>query len=456
MATFKANLGAATEGDASAGMIRTTPYSWYVATLICLASIMSVLDRYLFGVTLEPVKHELSLSDSQLAIVQGPAFVALFLFTSIPAGRLADIGNRRLIIVIALALWSIATAATAFAQSFVWLLVTRMAVGLGEAMLLPSAMSLIAAYFSEDKLSRATAFYTVGGPLGKAFAFIGGGAVIAAFQATGGANLFGFHASPWRLTFLLAGMMGMVSSLLFVLTVREPARVERQRRAGQGIGASFAYLLRHRTGFLAIFIPFAMYTAITYQMASWSVSFYVREHGLTVSDAAAIIGFTGLAVGPLGQIVGGVGGDYMRKRGMRGLHAYLLAAGLLGALVFTIIFALSPTVLLAGLAFAIAQFLLNCGGPIAYTAVQLATPDQHRGTVSSMFLLTFTLLGTGLGPLLIALVNDYVFVSEKMMSASVIVSSSLLAGVGIVTALCARRAYLRLLDERGSAGPAPE
>ncbi len=433
---------------------RPSTYSWYIAGLICLASTISVLDRYLFGVVLEPIKHDLSLTDTQLAVIQGPSFVTLFVLASLPLGRLADVGDRRLIIATGLAFWSLSTVACAFVHSFSGLLIARMAVGLGEAALLPSAMSLLASYFTADRMGRASAFYTVGGPLGKAFAFIGGGALIALFSARGGVPVGGLIFRPWQFCFLIAGLAGIIVSLLFLLTVREPRRGEAEARELSSMGDSLAYFSAHASGFLAIFVPFAMFTAVTQQLASWSVSYYAREHGATVGTAAAIIGFTGLIIGPLGQVIGGFGGDHLNTKGRSGLQPIWLATGMTLASVFTILFALAPRMDLAALAFAIAQLLLNCGGPIAYGALQIVTPDRHRGIISSLFLLTYTVLGTGAGPLVVALVNDYVLNSEGMLRQSIVISTLAFAVLGVSAAIFGRRAFLRLVDAKGGEGDA--
>ena len=59
-------------------------YAWFVAGMLSLAYLLSLVDRYILGVTLEAVKADLHLNDTQLGILQGPSFVFLYVAASIP------------------------------------------------------------------------------------------------------------------------------------------------------------------------------------------------------------------------------------------------------------------------------------------------------------------------------------------------------------------------------------
>src|SRR5690606_27675218 len=88
----------------------------------------------------------------------------------------------------------------------------------------PAAMSLIAAYFSRDKLARAVGTFTMGASLGKSVALIGGGAILAWLVARGGLNLpITGELAPWQALFVIAAIPGFIVSFM-MLTVREPAR----------------------------------------------------------------------------------------------------------------------------------------------------------------------------------------------------------------------------------------
>lgn len=432
----------------------TPPYAWYVAALICLAQVIALMDRYLLSVVLEAVKQDLALSDAQLGLLQGPSFVILFVAASLPLGRLADIGNSRHIIAGALLFWSLATFACGLSRSFEELLAARMAVGLGEAALLPAAMALINGWFSRDNLGRGLSIYTMGGSLGRVAGFVGGGAALGILTARGGLHLPWLGTlQPWHGVFVLAGGLGIGGALLFWATVREPpSRATRPARTGTGagMGAGLAFIWRHRRAYLAVFVPFGMCAAITQQVASWTISFYVREHHLGIAAASALIGTTSLACGPAGHLIGGWLGDRLRARGIEGGEPLALAAILAIGTLLVALFCISPSVPVAAIFFGLSYLVISAAGPLGYGGAQLPTPDQYRGVVSSIFLICFTILGTGLGPLLVALVSDYGFRSEAMLGPAIIVTTIGFAAVGIPFALAGRRAFAHAIQDRAA------
>lgn len=424
----------------------TSRHAWYVAAMLSAAYLLSIMDRYLLSVVLEDVKRDLRLTDTQLGVLQGPSMVLLFLVASIPIGRLADIANRKLIVVAGLAVWTLCTLSAGLADNFIELMLTRLGVGLGEAALLPCAMSLIASYFSSDKLSRGIAIYSMGGTFGRAAAFAGGGAVLAWLAMRGGLDvpMIG-TVRPWQGVFVTAGVLGLIFALIFLLTVREPARPA--RREGSNLRSGVLHFWRNRRAYFAICIPFSMVTAAAMQLASWSVSFYVRHYGISAASASAIVGITGLLFGPIGHLSGGWINDALRNRGVFGPQPLVLLACLGAATLCIAIFTVSPTVPVAALAYGIGYFALCVAGPTGFGGVQLPTPDEHRGFIGSVFLFLYTALGTGLGPLLVGLFVDHWFHSEGMLGQAMIATNLLLIAVSLPFAIFGRPAYVRAVQE---------
>jgi MFS family permease len=419
--------------------------------MLSLAYLLSIMDRYLLSVVLEEIKASLRLTDTQLGLLQGPSFVVLFLLASMPLGRMADVGSRRLIVVAGLSFWSVCTIACGMTNSFTGLLLARLGVGLGEAALLPCAMSLIAAYFSRDSLSRGISIYSMGSSFGRVAAFSGGGALFAWFAVHGGIQLWGgepFRA--WQSVFLVAGMGGLAIALLFLVTVREPPRAARASQ-GSDLRAGFVHFWQQRWAYLAICMPFSMTTAAAMVLGAWSVSFYVRSHGLSTAAASQLVGITGLISGPVGHLFGGWLNDFLRKRGDVGPQPRVLAVVLLVATLFVSIFATASSIPVAALAYGVAYFAVSVAGPTGFSGMQLPTPVGHRGFIASLFLFFYTALGTGLGPLLVGLFGDHLFRSEAMLGRAMIASTVLVALVGIPFALLGRRAFVQAVERHETA-----
>jgi MFS family permease len=422
-------------------------YAWYVAGLLALANTVSIMDRYLLSVVLEEIKRDLRLSDTQLGILQGPGFIALFVVASVPLGRLADIGSRRLIIVGALLFWSVATAACAYAHNFNELLLARLAVGFGEAALLPAAMSLITAYFPRNELNRGLSVYTTGGSLGRVAGFAGGGAALAYFTARHGLGADFIYAgfSPWQSVFLVAAAVGGLVAIFIAVLVREPKRTTTgQPRVGLHVG--FRHFWLHRRGYLAVFVPFGMLNAIAQLLTAWTVSFFVREHGRSAAAAGALIGALGLLFGPMGHLTGGWVNDALTTRGVKGVQPLVLRAVLLALPVLIGLFVMAPSVPLAAAFFGAAYFLICLATPTGYGGAQAPTPDPFRGVISAIFLIFFTVLGTGIGPLVVGLVGDYVFHNESMLGASIVTTTLVLALIGVPFTVFGRKAFARAVE----------
>jgi MFS family permease len=126
---------------------------WYATSLLTLAYTFSFVDRQVLNLLVEPIKHDLALSDTSISFLQGLAFVIPYVAMSVPVGRLVDRFNRIAVLIGGVFIWSITTFACGFASSYAQLLIARMGVGTGEASVTPAAWSMLADYFPPDKLA---------------------------------------------------------------------------------------------------------------------------------------------------------------------------------------------------------------------------------------------------------------------------------------------------------------
>jgi len=95
----------------------------------------------------------------------GIAFAVFCAVMGIPIARWGDRGNRVTIISLTVALWSVAVVACGIARNFTQLMLLRIAVAVGEARCIPSALSLIADEFSRAQPPRAASRYMLGASL---------------------------------------------------------------------------------------------------------------------------------------------------------------------------------------------------------------------------------------------------------------------------------------------------
>src|SRR5437867_3577693 len=127
-----------------------------------IANVSGSIDRQILSLLVVPIRRDLGLSLTEMSYLIGLPFGIFFTLMGIPIARIADSGNRRNVITVGVALWSIMTSVCAFAGTFWRLLLARIGVGVGEASLQPPAVSLIADYFPRERLSTAMSVYSMG------------------------------------------------------------------------------------------------------------------------------------------------------------------------------------------------------------------------------------------------------------------------------------------------------
>ena len=97
-----------------------------------------------------------------MSLLLGLAFAIFYTVMAIPIGWLADRKNRVRIIVAGITAWCIMTALCGLARNYWQLFAARVGVGVGEATLSPSALSILSDYFPPEKRGAAIGCYNMG------------------------------------------------------------------------------------------------------------------------------------------------------------------------------------------------------------------------------------------------------------------------------------------------------
>lgn len=183
-------------------------YRSYALTALLIIYIFNSVDRVLLAILQENIKKDMVLSDFQLGLLGGPAFVILYTCSQIPIARLAERKNRITIISVGAAAWSFATAACGLAQNFTQLLFARIGVGIGEAACIPPSHSAISDYFPKSQRATALAVFGLAIPIG---------GIIAAQLAAAGLDMKACQLNPGLAECIALGGEGLRKSLLFAL-----------------------------------------------------------------------------------------------------------------------------------------------------------------------------------------------------------------------------------------------
>ncbi|MDQ1723040.1 MAG: hypothetical protein QOG52_68 [Frankiaceae bacterium] len=118
--------------------------------LLCTVQFLDVLDASILNVALPSIEKDLSFTQQSLQwVVSG--YVLTYGGFLLLGGRLADLLGRRRILVAGLALFGMASLVGGSAQSAGMLVGTRLAQGIGAALMSPAALSLLTTSFAEGK-----------------------------------------------------------------------------------------------------------------------------------------------------------------------------------------------------------------------------------------------------------------------------------------------------------------
>ncbi|MGV2861895.1 spinster family MFS transporter [Achromobacter sp. AGC39] len=415
---------------------RSYAYEWYVVVICMLAYIFSFVDRQILALMIEPIKHDLQLSDTQFSLLHGLAFSLFYAVMGIPIALLADRYSRPRIIAIGVAFWSLATAACGLSRSFAHMFLARIGVGVGEAALSPATYSMLSDMFPRDKLGRAVGIYSIGSFIGGGMAFLIGGYVINLLKSVDSVVVPLVGAMrPWQVTFFIVGLPGLLVALLILLTVRDPRRLGLRRNADghapkPTVADTFRFLGRHRRTFFCHYLGFSFYAMVLFALLGWTPAFYMRKFGMSPVDVGYMLGVVVLVANTAGVFCGGWLMDGLARRGYRDAP---MRAGVIGAVgmalpavAFTQVDSLAASVALLLPAMFFASFPM----PTSTAAMQILPPNQIRAQVSALFLLISNLIGLGLGTTAVALLTDRLFKSPAAVGQSL----SLL--IGVATVLC--------------------
>ena len=386
--------------------------AWYTVGVLTLAYLFSYIDRQILSLMVGPIKRDLMLTDTQFSLLHGLAFAIFYTLLGIPIARLADNHNRRKLIAIGVALWSLATAAGGLARNFGQLFMARIAVGVGEAALSPAAYSLLADRFPREQLGRAIGVYSSGVFIGIGLSFIIGGVLVAGLEASGGLAVPGLGTlSSWQATFMIVGFPGLLVALL-VMTISEPDRVHMGGgRADQRLstGQIVRWIKTHRRLYLAHFTGFAMLTLLFNAIMAWAPEMFIRIHGIDRGIIGIQLGLLAAIFGGLGIVSGGVFSDWLARRGN---ETAPMTAALVGCILLTPCAVAAPLLANPQAAlwmFAPLLFFVSFPFGPAASSLQLVTPARMRAQVSALYLFIVNLTGIGFGGTATALLTDYVF-----------------------------------------------
>ena len=407
---------------------------------------MAFVDRGLVSVAGTPIKHDLGLTDTQFGLLSGTAFVALYCVCGIPLGWLADRTDRRAVIAFGLLIWSAMTAACAMTGSFGAFFLARVGVGLGEACLVPAAISLLGSVTPRRQMAQAVAIFLMGAAVGNVFALLAGGRIL---ERIGPTTIPGLgQIAPWRALFVLAAVPGFALAAL-VMGIREPTRGAPFVRPWCALKSASALLRDHRAAYLPLTMATACIITLSQTQAAWVPLFYTRAFGLAPGEAAQTVGLMFLLSAPTGQWLGGLLIDHLRLRGIGAAPHFLQAACSILCIPPAVAFCTAKQLGVSEAGYTLFNLLVFAATPAGMTGWQLLTPERSQGLIVALLIAVVTLIGVGVGPVVVGALADRLLGHEQALGTALL-SVIVAAGIGgFIAALSGRRAFAQALRELG-------
>jgi MFS family permease len=420
--------------------------AWYAIFVFALALMMNFLDRGIVGLLVRPLEQDLHLNDFQISLITGFAYITFYAAVGLPIARWADVGVRRTIVGIGIAVWSLATAFCGLAQNFSQLFIARMAVGAGESCNGPAVFSMISDLFPPHKLPRAIAVLNFGFIGGTGLAAIFGGAVIHLLSNTPSMTLPVLGPlHTWQLVFLAVGLPGLlVAALLW--TVPEPARRGRVagadgRHVGIPLREVMRFFLANRATYFPLFLGLALNTVVAFGVIVWSPEYFRRTFAWNPADFALMSGVFIIAIAPFGAMFGSWLAERFHAQGRDDANLRVVVMSIALNAPCMLLFTLAPTPTLALVGFGLTQFVtMWVPGPMN-AALQVVTPNEMRATVTALFLFIFNIIGFGAGPSVAAAITQYGFQDPRLLNYALAMMAGVLCPLAALSIWYGIKAY---------------
>jgi MFS family permease len=402
--------------------------------VLVLTTILSYTDRQILSLLVDPIRHELTISDTQVGLLIGTAFAFVYGVAGLPLGWLADRLRRRNLIVAGISLWSLGTVCCGLSQNFGQFFAARILVGIGEAVLTPASISMISDSFPPRRRSAATSVFLMGISMGAGGAILFGGLILRLVDTGVLRGTFLDGASSWRVVLLLLGILGIVPALI-VASLKEP---KRQRDDAPPTpqsapipplavatssepltGASPAPSADRWLRLAPLLLAMGLTSLVDNAVLAWTPSLLVRGFGMAASQVGPLLGTLLMIGGGAGMLSGGFLSDRARLRGYRGGRVSVaVCSAALTAPVTILIVTGSTSVVLAGITLYV--FLSSVCAAVGVLTLLDLVPNRRHGLVMAVSFFLNVALGAGVGPVAVGFAADHLALAGSGIGRAVV------------------------------------
>ena len=296
-------------------------YPWLVVGLLWIVALLNYLDRQMLSTMQQNIGADITLvADPKYFGYLMAIFLWVYGIFSPFSGAVADRVSRKWLIVGSLGVWSAVTYAMGYCDDFEELMWLRGIMGISEALYIPSALSLIADFFTGKGRSLAIGLHMTGLYCGQALG--GFGSMVAttwSWQST--FHWFGIIGVGYALvlTFLLYEKSGHGSA---APTARKTDTKVKKENVIQSLATVFSTM-----AFWVILFFFASSSIPGWATKNWLPTLFHDNLSLNMEWAGPMATLTIAVSSFIGVMIGGPLSDRWVKRNVKG-RIYTSAIGL--------------------------------------------------------------------------------------------------------------------------------
>jgi len=381
---------------------KVTSGSYLFLGFLTFLNVMNFVDRQLLASFSNFIVPDLGLTNTEFGLLTGLIFLTFYSTAGLFMGVLADTVNRTRLIAAGLGLWSILTAASGAARGFASMALPRMFIGVGESIMTPSSMSLIADRFPSNRLGFASGVYYMGVPIG-----VGVSLLVVGYLGP---------AIGWRNCFYLLGAIGLILAFVMFFMKETPRRhlaevVDAPKQPLSGIVSQLIVALRTSPALRMTILGGVAYHFIL-GAATFDQLWYVEDRGFDRAEIAQITGWIGITAGILGNLFGGIGGDWFLKKTGMGRPMFLFWIMVVLAPINVAYRLVEPNSAWFWTGVFVGFFQLGCFYGPTFATVQELVPPQIRATVIALYILLLNMAGVAIGVSAAGIYIDYLIANN--------------------------------------------
>ncbi len=402
-----------------------------VLLLLVLCGVINYLDRSALAIANVLIRQELDLNATAMGVLLS-AFLFSYALAQIPTGFLIDRLGPRVLLGIAITVWSFAQALCGVVGSFKQFYFARILLGIGEAAQFPTGIRVVNNWFHVSKRGLPTGIFNSASFLGTALA----PPLLTVIMLAYG----------WRTMFVVMGALGLAAAFIWVMLYRDPAAVctpaevayirsgDTARTSSPVNFRQWGRLFRFRTMWGAILGTLgAQY--LTWMYYTWLPGFLEIQQHMSISRTGIFAAIPPI-VGTFGSVIGGYATDWLANRGFSPLacRKIPLVTGIVGMAVLTIATAYANDNTLVVTYISFSYFLAGLSSAAIWAIATAAAPPDYVGSFGSLIL-----LGGFLGATVSPIVTGYIVDATGSFLLALL--------IGAAMALLGAAAFLLLIDE---------